>query len=298
MGQSGMIAFVTAIAASAIAAAQPAPVKAAAPATTQITAAATTPVDIPAEPSRIAVARTPATLRDAAEANDYAAFDRLIRKARVNGETLGAFADLYDVWSFAQSNPTGAYYGAGIHDRLVARYPGYAKFIEDYRITDRRGASFYPNTETRAFLLEQAIEGNDPQIAAVREATPRAASTKAVSSIAASHQTAPASKPVSVAAVPAPIGPAESLASDVLASDMRKVTPQVQRKAAEPEMVDTSATTRGIFLIIFGLIGIGVLTMTMQASGSDVHVADDEVQGEHPVTITASHDGHPRESQG
>jgi hypothetical protein len=74
--------------------------------------------------------------------------------------------------------------------------------------------------------------------------------------------------------------------------------PQPQRKVAETEMaIDTPATTRGIFLIILGLVGIGVLTMTMQASGSDVHVSDDEPRTDTPVSM-AARDAHVTESHG
>jgi hypothetical protein len=285
VGQRVTIAILAAVLVSVIAAAQTASGQSAAPVTSRITPGAT--VDVSAEPRQTAAIKTPATLREATEANDFAAFDGLVRKARANGEALGAFADLHDVWSFSRANATGAYYGAEIHDRLAARYPDYAAFIEEYRITDRRGQSFFPSAETRAFLLQQAIEGNDPLAA---PASSRTNSTK----IAARHEIT--STPV------VSIKPAESLPKHALASDMSKVAtqrlPQPQRKVAETEMaIDTPATTRGIFLIILGLVGIGVLTMTMQASGSDVHVSDDEPRADTPVSM-AARDAHVTESHG
>jgi hypothetical protein len=292
VGQRVLIAILAAILGSVIAAAQTTSMQSAAPATPRIKAAAAPAVDVSAEPRQTAAINAPATLREAAEKGDYAAFDGLVRKAKANGEALGAFADLHEVWSFSQANATGAYYGAEIHDRLTARYPAYAGFIEEYRITDRRGQAFFPSAETRAFLLQQAIEGNDPLVASL-SASSRTTSTK---TIAAPHEIATTAK--TAAAAPKPIEPVESLPKDALASDMTKVTPQPQRKIAEAELVvDTASSTRGIFLIILGLIGIGVLTMTMQASGSDVHVADDEPHTDAPVPM-AAHDAHPTESHG
>ncbi len=301
MGQSATIAFLAVIVSSSIATAQTTAVKPNVPAATRTTAATALVGDVPAEPVHTPAVRAPGTLREAAEADDFASFDRLVRKARANGEALGAFADLYEVWSFAQSNATGAYFGAAMHDRLAARYPDYTKFIDDYRITDSRGVAFYPSAETRSFLLQQAIEGNDPVVAAAPVGG-QAAITTAPSSAAAPH--APSSKVTARTAAPGAVEPAEPLPADAQASDMSKVTrqpqPQIeaQPKLAEAEMVDSGATTRGIFLIILGLIGIGVLTMTMQASGSDVHVADDETHVERPVTIAAAPgDAHPSGSR-
>ncbi len=301
MGQSATIAFLAVIVSSSIATAQTTAVKPNVPAATRTTAAKAVVVDVPTEPAHASAVKMPATLREAAEAGDFASFDNLVRKARANGEALGAFADLYEVWSFAQSNATGAYYGAAMHDRLAARYPDYTKFIDDYRITDRRGVAFYPSAETRSFLLQQAIEGNDPLVAAAPAAR-QPSVTSALSSPATSHDSS--SKVTLRTVAPGAIEPAELLPADALASDMSKVTPppqariRAQPKVAEAEMADSGTTTRGIFLIILGLIGIGVLTMTMQASSSDVHVADDETHVERPVPIAAAHgDAHPSGSQ-
>ena len=278
MGQRVTIAILAAVLVSVSADAQTASGQSAVPVIPRITTGSASTVDVSAEPHQTAAIKRPATLRQAAEANDFGAFDGLVRKAKANGEALGAFADLHDVWSFSQANATGAYYAAEIHDRLAARYPDYAGFIEEYRITDRRGQAFFPSAETRAFLLQQAIEGNDPLVA---PASSRTTSTK----IAAPHEIASAPV-VSIK----PSEPAESLPKDALASDMSKVvTPQLPkpllpRRVAEIETpIDTPATTRGIFLIILGLVGIGVLTMTMQASISDVHVSDDEPRTGPPV---------------
>jgi hypothetical protein len=104
-----------------------------------------------------AVPRT--TLADAARANDFPTFDALFREANRHGEQLGAYATLHELWSSSINDPVGAFYGPELYQRLSRAYPGYAKFIDDYRIIDDRGNVFYPASETRTFLLARAVEG-------------------------------------------------------------------------------------------------------------------------------------------
>jgi hypothetical protein len=104
-----------------------------------------------------AVPRT--TLADAARANDFPTFDALFREANRRGEQLGAYATLHELWSSSINDPVGAFYGPELYQRLSRAYPGYAKFIDDYRIIDDRGNVFYPASETRTFLLARAVEG-------------------------------------------------------------------------------------------------------------------------------------------
>lgn len=296
MGQRMMIAIFAAIVGSGIAAAQSPGSQPAA----NSRAGSTREIVLSSEPSRATGSTTPATLREAAAANDYAAFDALVRKAKANGENLGAFEDLYEIWSYSQSSPTGAYYGARLHDRLAARYPDYGKFIVEFTITDSHHQPFYPSAETRRFLLQQAIEGNDPIVAGTAHTTPAGVAVAAAAPVA---KRASVSSDTARATATSPIEPPETLPADALASDMSKVTPQqrttsLQPKAIEAEMVDTAGTTRGIFLVILGLVGIGVLTMTVQASSSEGHVADDEDRPQTPVAIATAHDVHPTESHG
>jgi hypothetical protein len=99
------------------------------------------------------------TLADAARANDFPTFDALFREANRRGEQLGAYATLHELWSSSINDPVGAFYGPELYQRLSRAYPGYAKFIDDYRIIDDRGNAFYPASETRTFLLARAVEG-------------------------------------------------------------------------------------------------------------------------------------------
>jgi hypothetical protein len=103
------------------------------------------------------------TLLDAAHANDYATFDALYREAKARGESLGAYDTLHELWTYSVNDPIGAFYGTEFYERLARVYPGYARFIDDYRIVDDRGAVFYPTSETRAFLLDRVVEGNAPR---------------------------------------------------------------------------------------------------------------------------------------
>jgi hypothetical protein len=109
------------------------------------------PIHVIAQPS----------LADAVRANDYATFDALYRES---GASARAYATLHEVWSYSMTDPIGAFYGVEMYEKLAHAYPGYARFIDDYRIVDSNGNVFYPTSETRAFLLDQALEGNSVKI--------------------------------------------------------------------------------------------------------------------------------------
>lgn len=119
------------------------------------------PVVLAVEPIR---ALHEPTLAEAARRNDYVTFDALYRKAKERGESVAAFATLHELWSWSMADPIGAFYGSEMHDRLAAAYPDYAKYIADQRIVDSRGNVFYPTSETRAFLLAQALEARAPRV--------------------------------------------------------------------------------------------------------------------------------------
>ncbi len=111
-------------------------------------------------------------LRDAAAANDLPRFDAVLERAQSYIETMplgqrrNAFrhailiaTDTSRVWHFAVTDPNGIYYDDErlpfFYDHLVADYPGYAHFVEEYRVIDRTGLPQYPTRETRAFLLKR-----------------------------------------------------------------------------------------------------------------------------------------------
>ncbi|HEX7151200.1 MAG TPA: hypothetical protein VF618_06910 [Thermoanaerobaculia bacterium] len=124
---------------------------------------------LPVEPVRESVVFAE-SLAEAARRNDYAGFHQLYLE-----DPSPAFATLHEVWTYAMTNPVGAFYGEELHERLARAYPGYASFIEPHRLVDDRGQVFYPTAETRRYLTERAIAGVTPssrvQIAENRTST-------------------------------------------------------------------------------------------------------------------------------
>jgi hypothetical protein len=111
------------------------------------------------------------TLAEAARHNDYAAFEQLYREAKQRGEPVAQFDTLHELWVYSMTNPIGAFYGQDMYERLARAYPGYARFIDQYRIVDSRGNVFYPTSETREFVLDRAVEGRSAQRVLVAENT-------------------------------------------------------------------------------------------------------------------------------
>ena len=113
------------------------------------------------------------TLPDAAQRNDFPAFAAIYADSKPR--QAASFAELHDFWKWSLTDPLGGFYGADMHARLAARYPDYEGFIADSRIVDARGNSFYPSSETRAFLLKKADQRAAAKVAGVRQpkAVPR-----------------------------------------------------------------------------------------------------------------------------
>jgi hypothetical protein len=99
------------------------------------------------------------SLADAVRANDYPTFDALYREAVQRGESVGAYETLHELWTYSITDPIGAFYGDEMYERLARAYPGYARYMEDFRIVDSNGNAFYPTSETRGFLLSEALRG-------------------------------------------------------------------------------------------------------------------------------------------
>ncbi len=111
-------------------------------------------------------------LVDAAKGNDLRRFDHAIERAEEFIDTMkvgarrNAFrrtiltaSDISRVWHFAEGDANGVYYDDErlpfYYEHLAADYPGYAKFIREYRVVDRSGLPQYPTRETRSFLLQR-----------------------------------------------------------------------------------------------------------------------------------------------
>src|SRR6185295_15431336 len=255
------------------------------------------------------------SLVEAARGNDYAMFDALYREAKQRGEKVAQFDTLHELWTWANHDPIGAFYGPDLHARFARAYPGYAAYIEDYRIVDDRGNVFYPTSETRTFLLDRIVEGNAPRVllaertpASPAADTPALPAVTAVHKPAASHhaarshrtvaapvpaaaavavQTAPAaaktpvqttvttapvaSAPVEVASTPpatttsapapSPVSEAPVTVAAVPPAASEPVTAQPAQNV-KPE--ESGATSRGLLLLVIGIIGIGLLAVMLR----------------------------------
>jgi hypothetical protein len=242
-------------------------------------------VDLPVEP--IFAAQQP-TLAEAARSNDYSTFDALYDDASRN--EAAAYADLHHLWTYAVTDPIGAFYGEELHARLARAYPGYAAFIADYQIVDRNGNAFYPTAETRQFLLQYASSGNAPKMALARPSSSAPAPAVATRVIERAPKPRPARKVMQKAdasrATPAVQVAVASPTTQTPAADAPVAAPkaaapvqaQVVAKKAAPAPVqaqvipgtsDTAVTGRGILLLILGLFGVGVLTLMMRTPQED-----------------------------
>ena len=111
----------------------------------------------------------------AARAGDLARFDAAIESAQTcidtmkTGERRNAFrrailiaSDMSRVWHF-EAKSGALYYDDErlpfYYDRLASEYPGYPKFIREYRVIDTTGLPQYPTKETRGYLL-RLLENN------------------------------------------------------------------------------------------------------------------------------------------
>jgi hypothetical protein len=188
---------------------------------------------------------TPLTLAEAAQHNDFAAFDALFTT-----HPNPAFADLHALWVYSQTERFGAFYGEELHAKFARRYAGYAAFIEEYRIVDARGAAYWPTAETRTFLVEHTGEAISDQRSAIRRAA--AAPKRHVAHVAAT--------PLPVIAEP----PAAPLIADRGSLIAQPAQTQPAPVAQRVQTADNSATGRGILLMILGLVGVGVLTLMLR----------------------------------
>jgi hypothetical protein len=221
------------------------------------------------------------TLADAVRANDYATFDALYRRTPVPAFTL-----LHELWTYSLTDPVGAFYGAELHDRLVSAYPGYAAYIEEFRIVDSNGNVFYPTSETRAFLLDRAIEGRAPRVLLAERIEPRreTRASRSEAPVTRRRSVAPAPKkaavrpaetpqvtvkaPVEPAVVASPVAPAVVETTPVPTPAVAQTTPVVEAAPVVQMPAPAAANdfgSRGILLLVIGLVGIGILAMMLRA---------------------------------
>ncbi|HEX6178051.1 MAG TPA: hypothetical protein VF057_06805 [Thermoanaerobaculia bacterium] len=233
-------------------------------------------VDLRVEPERM---ERSITLFDAAVANDFSTFDSVYREA-----PQAEYAELHRLWTWSMNDPIGAFYGAETYRRLSGLYPAYRNYIEQYRIVDSYGTVLYPTAETRRFLLRQAVYGMVGRTD-IATATPAPAPAPASAPKKVAQATVVETpKPIAVVAEKAPVvvehAPAPATVSVV---ETVPVAPRPQIRVAPAPAVaavaaeesvrgavrrneaDRGALSRSIFLIIAGLLGIGMMTVMLQA---------------------------------
>ncbi|MBK5260092.1 MAG: hypothetical protein JJE51_10895 [Thermoanaerobaculia bacterium] len=245
-------------------------------------------VDLPVEPVRFSMSTT---LAEAVRHNDFAAFDSMYLAALRRGEMVQEFADLHALWTWAMNDQTGAFYGVEKRAEFARAYPGYANFIDQFRIIDSNGNAFYPSAETRAFLLQQAEIGVIARVepAPVPSVKPVIRETREpvqISQVApiATPDVARALKPVSplpVARTSQPVAPritatipevrepavlrARTTSGVARGTSPARVPEPAQTAIPPASAPNRSGLGRGIFLMIAGLLGIGMVTMMLQA---------------------------------
>jgi hypothetical protein len=243
------------------------------------------------------------TLADAARRHDYVSFNTVYLEAKARGESVAEYDALYDLWTWSMNDPIGAFFGSDIRDRIARAYPGFADYIAEFAIVDSRGNTFYPTSETRAFLLEKALSGApaprlniEERRVATREAQPTTRRSATPSPRAAERSdskpaaTAPAPTKVATPAVETP-APAPAQAAAPPAPAPVVAEPPVVVKVEEPAPAPTPAPapaqtavpetsglrSRGLLLLVIGLIGIGLLALILRTPKEAV-----------PTTILAS----------
>jgi hypothetical protein len=158
------------------------------------------------------------------------------------------------------NDPVGAFYGDETYQRLASLYPGFVNYMAAYQIVDSNGNTFYPTAETRRFLLRQAVYGvvGRLQIASEPAPKPVPAPKPEVKSAVIAEVPAVVAAPAVAAPAPAVAAPAPRVApAPVVADDgVRGVVRQNE--------ATRGALSRNIFLIIAGLIGIGLMTLMLQ----------------------------------
>ncbi|MDQ3282465.1 MAG: hypothetical protein M3Q69_13775 [Acidobacteriota bacterium] len=253
-----------------------------APSEVMLVALETEPIHTTSEPS----------LAEAARANDYASFEAIYNESKQRGAIVSQYEAFHELWTYSINDPIGAFYGQEMYERISRAYPGFASYIDDYRIVDNRGNVFYPTSETRDFLLARAIEGRTAPrvlIAQTNEAeTPREiarevkpAAVKAKAPVAAKAPIAKVarSKPAPVVIEPPQVVAPAPVAQTAVVEQPAPIAtpaPQAQAVAAAPVVAaamvpgtdtakPTDSASRGILLIILGIIGFGMLAVMLRA---------------------------------
>lgn len=235
-----------------------------------------TPAAIPLALPAVALAVEPVhelpapTLADAARANDYVTFSALY--ANASADDAARFATLHELWTYAVTDPIGAFYGEELYRKLSASYPGYAAYIEQHRIVDQHGNVFYPTSETRTFLLDRTASIPPVAPPAPRRTSPQVATRDSAkparTDAAAPKQLAPPAETAAPAPVPAPVSAPVAAPVPAPVAVVAESTPAPAPVAApQPVVTSSNPAGRGILLIMVGLIGVGLLALILRTPG-------------------------------
>jgi hypothetical protein len=254
------------------------------------------------------------TITEAARNNDYTSFETLYTAAKSRGERVAQFDALHELWSWSMTSPIGAFYGPDLYERFAGAYPGFADYIEDYKLVDSRGNVFYPTAETRQFLLDHAIRGTRaPRVDIARteplaqpersysrgesaaprtttsDAPPVSRATKPRSRLQKSDATSPKpafAKPA--VAVPAPVLIAAAPAVVPVPVSASASAPVQQPSAPKPvlsSMISPSPRSPVVKPATEGAIGRGLLLLLIGIVGLGVLAAILRAPQEQPLTI-------------
>jgi hypothetical protein len=219
------------------------------------------------------------TLLAAARRNDFRAFEELYAHARDRAR----WRTLHEVWTYAESERTGAFFDESMRDRLAAAYSGYGAYIDDFRIVDSHGHSYYPSAETRHFLIERAVKEVRPaksqRIATAvthRAKKVHASRAKVVIPTPVAHVAAPAARPGPSTTLgmtlAAPVSAAPIVAQPVVPApapvQIAAPAPAVSTHPTKQPAPAEDTTAPGILLIVMGLAGIGVMMLILRAPKS------------------------------
>jgi len=198
------------------------------------------------EPLPAVVRKTPATLAEAADRNDYPGFAALYEARKTSGDNVDAWTPLYDLWTWSLSDPNGAFYGRDRYERLAQAYPTFADTISAHAIVDADGNTSWPTAETRAFLLERARAG-EPVETPLPNVKPR--------------REAPKPK-TAVVVLPVPAARA--------APPMEQPEDAPPPPAAAPELpASAKPWTSGVFmLVLLGMFAVGTFAILTRVGGA------------------------------
>ncbi|HEX2059607.1 MAG TPA: hypothetical protein VHK90_02600 [Thermoanaerobaculia bacterium] len=211
------------------------------------------------------------TLVEAARLNDFVTFDALYREAQARGEAA-QFAALHELWSWSMSDPVGAFYGREMYEKFARAFDGYARYIDDFRIVDSRGGEYWPTSETRAFLLDRALEGTvkAPLLAEAAAPVSEPVARRPLPPPTATREPAPEAGAAPAEPAPVPAAPAAApvvaeVAPTVVVTPEPAPAPVVAPAVTPaPAPAPTDFGSRGILLLVIGLVGIGLLAVMLR----------------------------------